>query len=135
MSLGEGAWARLSFQNETTVVYDYLPYSLNISHHTQSDDPYDGRIILPRSYFPDPIISKKRIRRPSGRKVWISKKTYPAISYEDLLRRGLIRIENSACCFALTSEGYDALALKLVYKIGTLYRETGEIPRDLSLNY
>lgn len=135
MSIGEGAWAKLKLKDEDCVIYEYLPYSLNTEYRAKYDDPYDGIIVLPMSFFPEPTIETKKKKRPSGRKVWVEKRIYPETDWDTLFEKGEIQIENSAHTYKFSNNGYDMLAYKLIFYIDVEYRKTGQIPKTISVNY
>ncbi len=132
MSRGIGGKAELIAHDDADVIYTYSVYNLNEAAHKDALDIMDGEIHLKRHCFTEPEIHNKRIRKPSGKIVYVEKRIVQIPEYGAMIADGSITIKNASHCFKTTSEGIDIMALHLLYKLFQEYQENGEIPKQIS---
>lgn len=132
MSRGIGGKAELVAHDDTDVIYTYSVYNLNEAAHKDALDIMDGEIHLKRYCFTEPEIHNKRIRKPSGKIVYVEKRIVQIPEYGSMIADGSITIKNASHCFKTTSEGIDIMALNLLYKLFQEYQENGELPTQIS---
>lgn len=133
MSMGYGAICKLSEIDEFWIMYAYTSYNLNLGDSQKAIKTLDGLIIISKDFFPDPEIIRKRIKKPSGKKVWIEKKKYEDIDLMEYYTAGKINIENSSHCWQLTESGIDIMALKLLFYLQIEYQKTDKIPKEFEI--
>lgn len=132
MSRGIGGKAELMVYDDADVIYTYSVYNLNEAAHKDALDIMDGEIHLKRHCFTEPEIHNKRIRKPSGKIVYVEKRIVQIPEYGAMIADGSITIKNASHCFKTTSEGIDIMALHLLYKLFQEYQESGELPIQIS---
>lgn len=131
MSRGFCASAILEMADENTLLYFYCSYNLNLDDYKEHMEKYDGEIIINRSSLVEPEIYTKRIRRPSGKKVFEERIRKKDVDIRKLLESGDVKIENSSGAWQLV-EGYDIMAIRLTEKIYDKYQEERDIPERVS---
>lgn len=131
MTLGLGASCRLTYEDGDYLIYKYSPYDYNYENWKDAKNAYDGIIRVHKDYFPKPIISKKKIKKPNGKKVWIERRKYPEENYEDFIQNGKISIINSLYAKHFSNNGIDRLAIDLIYKMNLYYQKSGQIPEKI----
>lgn len=132
MTLGLGASCRLAYEDGEFLIYEYSPYDYSDENWKDAKNAYDGTIRIHKDYFPKPIISKKKIKKANGKKVWIERKKYPEVDYEDFIQNGKISIKNSSYSTNLSENGIDKLSLDLIFKMNLYYQKNGQIPEKLA---
>ncbi len=133
MSIGIGAIAKLSLQDEDTIIYQYCGYNLNDERYYNKDRKCDGLITIKRDCLIKAEIHEKVIRTASKRKKLVTKRIPVVVDFEKLIRSGQIVVENCSNCWRTTSVGekeLDIAAINLLEKIFLYYQENDCIPID-----
>lgn len=129
MSLGFGAYAHLIAQDNETVLYDYGGYNWNEPGYRNENRICDGIITISRICFAEPEIHKKTKRMSGGKKRQIVKRISVSVNYPQMIRDGLIQIENCSNCWRCSSdENVDIMALHILYRLFMQYQEEGTLP-------
>lgn len=131
MSRGFCASAILEMADENTLLYLYCSYNLNLDDYKEHMEKYNGEIIINRSSLLEPEIYSKRIRRPSGKKVFEERIRKRNVDMQKLLESGDVQIVNSSGAWQLV-EGYDIMAIRLAEQIFDKYQEERDIPERVS---
>ena len=131
MSIGFCASAILEMADENTLLYFYCSYNLNLDDYKEHMEKYNGEIIINRSSLVEPERYTKRIRRPSGKKVFEERIRKRDIDIQKLLESGDVQIVNASGAWDFF-EGYDIMAIRLVEKIFDKYQEEKDIPERVS---
>ncbi len=136
MSIGIGAYANLILEDEHTVIYEYGGYNLDEPAYRNENHICDGLITMAKKCFIEPEIHEKYKKMPSGRKKLVVKRIPKDIDYDNMIKRGLIKIENCSNCWKCSENELhiDLMALRLVNKILKEYQEIGDIPLRISYN-
>lgn len=132
MSLGYCASAILETADENTLLYFYCSYNLNEECYKEHKDKFDGDIIINRKSLVKPDVYTKRIRKPSGKKVFEERIRKKSVDLQNLLTNGDVEIENSSGAWQIV-DGYDMMALRLVRKIFDKYQEERDIPERVDI--
>lgn len=74
MSRGFGGSARIVWQDENIVVYEYAPFNLNEPEYRNSEHVYDGRITISKDSMVEPEIHEKLKVMHSGKNKLIIKR-------------------------------------------------------------
>lgn len=137
MSMGYGGSAKILMQDETTVVYEYLPYNLNNPEQKNSECIWDGLITISKSALVEPKIHKKMKRMPSGKKQIVEKRIKREVNYDSLLSNGEICIENSRYCWHFIGAGTNVgmIAMRITCRIFERYQDEGRLPEKVSVHY
>lgn len=135
MSIGLGGNCRLVAKDKDYLMFAYSSYDFNSENREKAQNAFDGIITIHNDYFPKPAISKKKIKKPNGKKAWIEKRKYPDVNYEDFIKSGKISVENSSYASHFSENRIDRIALDLIYKMNLKYQKSGQIPDELSVFY
>ena len=137
MSRGFGGSARIVWQDENTVVYEYAPFNLNEPEYRNSEHVYDGRITISKDSMVEPEIHEKLKVMHSGKKKLIIKRLRRDVDFGALLYAGKITIENSCYCWHLvgTEKNIGMKAMKIVFRIYDHYQDEGTLSETVSLYY
>ena len=130
MSLGYCAKAVLEMADEKSLLYMYNSYNINLEGYEAYMEKYDGVIIIDRASLVEPEIHMKRVRRPSGKKVYEEKIIEKEVQLEALLKNGSVKIENSCGAWNIV-DGYDVMALNLVRKIFKEYQRERKVSENV----
>lgn len=133
MSLGEGAKAYIVLQDDQTVMYMYGCFSCYYDKNWGEPVDCDGLITIQKECFQEPEIHQKLKRMPSGRKRLVTKKIPVDVDYPTMIDKGLITIENSKYAWHIYSDGVDAMAYEVIYKILYEYQIEGVIPELIGI--
>ena len=134
MSLGKGAVAKLVFQDDTTVIYEYGGFNWNYSEYENLEYVKDGLITIDKTCFIEPEIHQKIKRMPSGRKRLVTKKNLVFVDYPKMIEDGLIEVENCSHCWKkIGDKEMDVIALNVISKIFYQYQEEERIPEHISI--
>ncbi|MBR4027664.1 MAG: hypothetical protein IKJ01_08990 [Lachnospiraceae bacterium] len=131
MSLGIGGIGRKVIEDEIYVVYEYAVYNWNHENWKEMMENFDGVITIEKSCFVKPAIHTKLKRQPNGKKKLVTKKIYTDVPFEKLFQQGKIVIENCSHAWRFTQEGYDSIAMKLIYKLFREYRQQETLPQTI----
>ena len=131
MSMGYCGSAILEMADATTLVYLYCSYNLNLEDYKEHEEKYNGEIIINRNSLIEPDVYTKRIRRPSGKKVFEERIRKKDIDIQKLLENGDVKIVNSSGAWQFFN-GYDIMAIRLVEKIFDKYQEERDVPEMVS---
>ena len=136
MSMGYGASCRKVAEDEKTLMYEYSIYNWSEMGYADSTDLYDGMILIEKSAFVEPEIHTKRKRQTSGKKAVVSK---VVINYdipcEALIKKKSIIVENCSHAWSFSEDGFDHMAIRLVYNLFIEYQKMGVTPERISINY
>ncbi|WP_311491398.1 hypothetical protein [uncultured Anaerococcus sp.] len=135
MSLGFGGKCILISKDIDYLMFKYCSFNYNNENSEKAQNTFDGIIIVHKDYFPKPTISKKKIKKSNGKKVWIEKKKYPEVELEDFIKSGKISVENSTHASYLSENGIDRIALDLIFKLNLEYQKSGQTPDNVSVFY
>lgn len=135
MSMGLGGKLILTAKDSDYLMFQYSSFDYNDENSEIAQNTFDGIIIVHKDYFPKPDISRKKIKKPNGKKVWVEKRKYPELNYEDFIKSGKISVENSSYANHLSENGIDRIALDLIFKLSLEYQKSGQIPDELSVFY
>lgn len=135
MSMGLGGKLILISKDSDYLMFQYSSFDYNDENSEIAQNTFYGIIIVHKDYFPKPTISRKKIKKTNGKKVWVEKRKYPDINYEDFIKSGKISVENSSYANHLSVNGIDRIALDLIFKLENEYQKSGEIPNELSVFY
>ena len=116
-------------------MFQYSSFDYNDENSEIAQNTFDGIIIIYKDYFPKPAISRKKIKKPNEKKVWVEKRKYPELNYEDFIKSGKISVENSSYASHFSENRIDRIALDLIYKMNLKYQKSGQIPDELSVFY
>lgn len=131
MSLGYGAYARLDVMDDTMLVYQYCCYNLNKANYELYSHLLDGKLWIQKDALIEGEVYLKRIKKPNGKKILLQKRRRVEVDFEKLLREKRIEIENASGTWYEIDDGYDVMALKIIYKIYEEYQMTGVIPEKI----
>lgn len=131
MTLGLGASCRIAYEDGDYLIYKYSSYDYDYENWEEAKNAYDGTIKIHKDNFPKPIISKKKIKKANGKKVWIERRKYPEVNYEYFIQNGKIFVINSHYASILSENGIDSLALDLIFKMNLSYQKSEHIPEKL----
>lgn len=134
MSMGYAARCRIKNENEAEVVYEYACYNLNNDDYELAKESFCGLITIKKNAFVEPEIHEKIKRFPNGKKELIIKRVKREVDYETLFDTGQITIKNSTYCWK-TISGFDIMALKLIWKIFSIYQDNSLIPKSIAIDY
>ena len=104
---------------------------MNEECYKEHKDKFDGDIIINRKSLVKPDVCTKRIRKPSGKKVFEERIRKKSVDLQNLLTNGDVEIENSSGAWQIV-DGYDMMALRLVRKIFDKYQEERDVPEMAS---
>lgn len=135
MSMGLGGKLILTAKDSDYLMFQYSSFDYNDENSEIAQNTFDGIIIVHKDYFPKPDISRKKIKKLNGKKVWVEKRKYPELNYEDFIKSGKISVENSSYANHLSENGIDRIALDLIFKLSLEYQKSGQIPDELSVFY
>ena len=127
MSLGYIGKAILETADSASLMYFYYSYNMNLEGYEVYKEKYDGTIIIDGGSLVEPEIHIKRIKRPSGKKVYEEKIIEKEVQLEELLKNGKVKIENASGAWDIVN-GYDMMALSLVRKIFKEYQRERDVP-------
>ena len=133
MSMGYGGSCRKYGESADFVVYEYYAYDLNVEKCNNPNRIYDGIIKIEKSAFVEPEIHKRIKRRPSGRKILVTKRIVRDIPISKYLADGKVELVNSSFCSHI-HKGYGYVGLRLVDRIFSEYQLNGEIPHTVSIH-
>lgn len=133
MSLGIGGWAELAAEDDTYAVYCYAPSNLNNPACYNREKILDGMIQIKKSSLLEPEIHEKIKHLPHGKKKKIIKRIRVSPDFDQLLAAEDIVVENSTFCWITADNGYDLMALRLIYKIYSDYQDEGALPQKVSM--
>ncbi|MCQ9209398.1 hypothetical protein [Granulicatella seriolae] len=130
MSKGYGGYCQLIDSDGDFYLFAYSGYDLNVDFNSykEASVDMDGIIMVGKEYFPEPTISRKRKRKPNGKKVWIEKRSYPEVDMIEMLMNGRIIVENSKRLFQNSSDEMDVIIIKLLLSMHRDYVRSGVIP-------
>lgn len=134
MSIGIGAWANKTIEDDKVVYYEYGNYNLNQIEFRNKDLISDGYIIIPKECFIEPEIHRKIKKVPNGQKKHIIKRIPISVDYENMINNGLIIIENCSHCWKVTNDDKktDVMVLHLLFHLFYKYQIEGQIPESIS---
>lgn len=132
MSIGIGGRANKILEDNKTVIFEYGGYDLNKSSSCISNAIFDGMITIPKQCFVEPEIHKKLKRMPNGRKKLVVKRIPVDVDCEEMIKSGLVKVENCSTCRQITKAGIDITALRLLRYIFIQYQAEGSIPEAVS---
>lgn len=135
MSMGFGGKLLLIAKDSDYLMFQYSSFDYNDKNSEIAQNTFDGIIIIHKDYFPKPAISRKKIKKPNGKKVWVEKRKYPEHNYEDFIKSGKIYVENSSYANHLSENDIDRIALDLIFKLSLEYQKSVQIPDELSVFY
>ena len=124
MSIGIGAIAKLSLQDEGIIIYQYCGYNLNDERYYNKDRIYDGLITIKRDCLIKAEIHEKVIRTTSKRKKLVTKRIPVTVDFDKLIRSGQIVVESCSNCWRAVTIGekeIDIVAINLLEKIFLYY--------------
>jgi len=133
MSMGYGGGCRKYGESLEFVIYEYYAYDWNIVECRNPNRLYDGIIKIDKSAFIEPEIHQKLKRRPSGRKMLVTKRIERDIPISEYFENGKVELENSSFCGRICN-GHGYVGLRLIYKIFSEYQKNGEIPHIISIH-
>jgi len=131
MSKGIGGAARLVAQDADTLVYEYYAYNLNEEEYRNPEHIYDGIITIDKHSLVEPEIHEKLKKRPSGRKLLVTKRIPQDVDYSALIEAGRISVENSKFCWRALDNGIGLIAMHIIFKIFNLYQSEGAVPESV----
>ena len=134
MSLGIGAFCKLTAQDENTVIYEYGSYNQNESKYRNENRISDGIITISKSSLVEPDIHHKIKRLPNGKKKQIVKQIANDIPLEDLFTNKSVIVVNCSNCWQTNKDDIDVMALTIVFYIFTEYQKNGYLPETISIN-
>ena len=132
MSMGYGGGCVKYGENADFVLYEYYAVDLNDEKYYNKDRVMDGLIKIDKTSFVEPEIHQRIKRRPSGRKILVTKRIERAVPYDEYLKTGRIELVNSSFCSMLSENGYGRIGLRLIWEIYRYYQINGEVPHKLS---
>lgn len=135
MSIGFCGRAILEAADDAMLLYFYYACNTNNTNYKEYFDKYDGEIIIKRKTLVEPEKYLKRIRKPSGRKVFKERVRIKEVDMGKLLSNGDVEIHNASGTWQLLDNGYDFMAIRLLHKIFKEYQEKCDIPEDVSIFY
>lgn len=133
MSMGYDGGCRKYGESADFVVYEYYAYYLNVEKYKNPNRIYDGIIKIEKSAFVEPEIHQKIKRRPSGRKMLVTKMIERDVPISEYFENGKVELVNSSFCGRICN-GHDFVGLMLIYKIFSEYQKNGEIPHIVSIH-
>ncbi len=134
MSIGIGAIAKLSLQDEDTVIYQYCGYNLNDERYCNKNRICDGMIIIKRDCFVKAEIHEKIVRTSSKRKKLLTKRVPVRVDIDNLIGSGKIVVDNCSNCWktiSVSKNEVDIVAIDLLKKIFSDYQENDDIPKNV----
>lgn len=128
MSMGYGGGCRKYGESTGFVMYEYYAYDWNAEGCGNPNRIYDGIIKIEKSAFVEPEIHQKIKRRPSGRKMLVTKRIKRDVLISEYFENGKVELVNSSFC----GRGY--VGLCLIDKIFSEYQKNGKIPHIVSIH-
>lgn len=132
MSLGYGGFCRKELEDETHIIYAYSSFNWNDERHKNDDRICDGVITITKSTLVEPDIHSKIKRKPNGKKVVVTKRVPKDFNLSELIVNKDIIIENCSNTWQKTAEGFDIIALHLLFKLFNQYQDEGKLPEKVS---
>ena len=132
MSIGYCGRAILEMADATTLLYLYCSYNLNLEDYQKHEERYNGEIIINRNSLIEPEVCKKRIRKPSGRKIFEERLKKREVDVRGLIESGDVQIINSSGAWHFNNE-YDVMAIRLIEQIYDKYQEERDIPEMVNI--
>lgn len=132
MSMGYGVYAKLDMMDDTMILYQYCCYNLNKADYELYSNLLDGKLWIQRDSLVEGERYLKRVKKTSGKKIILEKKRKIELDFSKLLRERRIEIENASGTWYITDEGYDVMALRIIYRIYEEYQMTGVVPKKIS---
>ena len=133
MSIGYGGGCRKYGESAVFVIYEYYAYDWNTEGCDNPNRIYDGIIKIEKSAFIEPEIHQKIKRRPSGRKMLVTKRIERDVPISEYFENGKVELVNSSFCGRICN-GHGYVGLRLIYKIFSEYQKNGEIPHIVSIH-
>ena len=133
MSIGYGGGCRKYGESAVFVIYEYYAYDWNTEGCDNPNRIYDGIIKIEKSAFIEPEIHQKIKRRPSGRKMLVTKRIERDVPISEYFENGKVELVNSSFCGRICN-GHGYVGLRLIYKIFSEYQKSGEIPHIVSIH-
>ena len=133
MSMGYGGGCRKYGESPEFVMYEYYAYDWNIEECRNPNRIYDGIIKIEKSAFIEPEIHQKIKRRPSGRKLLVTKRIERDVPLGEYLESGKVELVNSSFCGRIYN-GHGYVGIRLIYEIFSEYQRSGEIPHVVSIH-
>lgn len=131
MSRGFGGFANKVFEDDTTIIYAYGGFNLNIPEYRNENDVRDGSLIISKSCF----INQKDLNScftstPNNK---VTENLPQGIDIAGALEEGLIQVKNCSHTWQVIGEKeqYDRIALHLLFKLFREYPKTGSIPEKI----
>lgn len=131
MSIGVGGHAKISAQDDQTVIYEYYAYDLNSDELRNPDKKYDGTITIDKSSLVVGEIHEKIKRFPNGKKKKITKHIIVPVDLSALVSSGKIEVKNSEFCPEIFSIGVGMIAMRIISEIFELYQTEGSLPESV----
>ena len=133
MSMGYGGGCRKYGESAEFVIYEYYAYDWNTEGCDNPNRIYDGIIKIEKSAFIEPKIHQKIKRRPSGRKLLVTKRIERDVPISEYFENGKVELVNSSFCGRICN-GHGYIGLRLLDKIFSEYQRSGEIPHVVSIH-
>ena len=133
MSIGYGGGCRKYGESAVFVIYEYYAYDWNIEGCDNPNRIYDGIIKIEKTAFIESEIHQKIKRRPSGRKMLVTKRIERDVPISEYFENGKVELVNSSFCGRICN-GHGYVGLRLIYKIFSEYQKNGEIPHIVSIH-
>ena len=96
MSIGYGGGCRKYGESAVFVIYEYYAYDWNTEGCDNPKRIYDGIIKIEKSAFIEPEIHQKIKRRPSGRKMLVTKRIERDVPISEYFENGKVELVNSS---------------------------------------
>ena len=133
MSIGYGGGCRKYGESAVFVIYEYYSYDWNTEGCDNPNRIYDGIIKIEKTAFIEPEIHQKIKRRPSGRKMLVTKRIERDVPISEYFENGKVELVNSSFCGRICN-GHGYVGLRLIHKIFSEYQKNGEIPHIVSIH-
>lgn len=132
MSLGYSARARKVIEDKKIILYEYNCYNIGKFDWQDALETFDGSILIEKDAFPNLVADGEIKEISNDRKNTIDiQKTEEKIDFQKLFHNEKIKIKNCSHTWK-AYDGYDFMALKLLWKIFNEYQNNGIIPEYVS---
>lgn len=135
MSMGLGTFAEVYLEDNEMIIYRYGSYNLNDERYENNERVMDGTIFIRKEGLVEPEIREKIKKLPNGLKKVLIKRYPKEVDYDNLIRKGLIIVDNCSNCWRKTDteESIDVMAMRIICRVFDEYQKNGESHKSIHM--
>jgi len=130
MSLGYGAWCKITEETDEHVMFLYGNYNLNDPQYRNEERVMDGTILVAKKYIDECAKKLSSLKGLNGKQL----RRTDNVAVGDYIAKEMILVSNCSNCWSMTESGVDRMILRLLYKMVRLYAEQETLPDFINLH-